>query len=659
MRLSAFRMTAPTSPVVEVRIMPKFRPLRWRPMLVPYATAGLSVAAALAAALLLDGFLHSTPFVSLFFCAILFAAWLGGFGPGLFAGILSLIALTYCFVPPFSSLHAAMVELPRIALFAVAALFVVSLSAAQRRTAASLRRTRGELQVAVRDLERLNKALQAENSERRRTERQLQVMIDTIPAMAAQYRGDGSLELVNQTWRSYTGLSQDSIRGHRWGVAIHPEDLPLVERAWRAHLVTGEPFQMEQRMLRADGEYRWHQITRVPFRDDNGDVISWYGAGYDIEDHKRAIGALRRSEAYLAEAQRLSMSGSFGWRIGTNEVFWSDQTFRIFEYDPSITPTMDLILQRTHPDDRAVVRLNIDRMRDGQPEIEIPHRLLLPDGRIKDVRCVAHATTDQSGGLEYVGVLMDVTAAKQSRQALEHAQAELAHVTRVTTLGEMTASIAHEVNQPLAAIVTNGEIGVRLLGRTPPELDEALQALRQIVSDAHRASRVIGRIRDLARKADPAMTPLDINQVIGEVITLVQPEAARHGATMRLQPASRLPPVRGDRIQLQQVVINLVMNGVQAMTAVTDRERVLVIRTQRREPDQVVVAVEDAGVGIEPENLGRLFNAFYTTRPEGLGMGLSICRSIIEAHGGRVWVVRNSGPGMTFQFAISAYERAE
>jgi C4-dicarboxylate-specific signal transduction histidine kinase len=218
----------------------------------------------------------------------------------------------------------------------------------------------------------------------------------------------------------------------------------------------------------------------------------------------------------------------------------------------------------------------------------------------------------------------------------------------------MSASIAHEVNQPLAAIVTNGEAGLRWLDREVPEIAEALDAIRQIVGEAHRASGVIRGIREFSRKAVPEMIQLDINDVIEEAIALVRHEALRHGVTIRLQPAPGLPMVRGNQIQLQQVIINLVINAVQAMATITDRERVLFIRTQRQDSDQVLVAVEDAGVGIEPGKADRLFSAFYTTKPDGLGMGLSICRSIIDAHGGRVWASRNTGPGMTFQFTISA-----
>ena len=245
-----------------------------------YAVAVLAVAAAAVAGLLLDRLLQTVPFVSLFLCATLFAAWLGGAGPGLLATGLSILAFYYYFIPPTDSLVAQ--DIPRLALFAMTALFVVWVSVAQRRTAESLRRARDDLRATVQELENLNKSLQVENAERkkaeqsiRQAERELQVTIDTIPALATRYRRDGSLDFVNRTWRTYTGLSQDSLHGRRSGVAIHPDDLPLVEAAWRAHLPTGEPFQIEQRWRRADGEYRWHLVRRVPLRNEDGEVIRW------------------------------------------------------------------------------------------------------------------------------------------------------------------------------------------------------------------------------------------------------------------------------------------------------------------------------------------------------------------------------------------------
>jgi PAS domain S-box-containing protein len=248
----------------------------------------------------------------------------------------------------------------------------------------------------------------------------------------------------------------------------------------------------------------------------------------------------------------------------------------------------------------------------------------------------------------------DITERNRAQDALRRIQAELAHVNRVMTLGELTASIAHEVNQPLAGIVTNGGACLRWLERKPPELDEARAALRSIISDGMRASEVIQRLRALSKKTELQKTRLDVNGVIEDVVRLVRRELLEQLASLRVELAPGLPPVLGDRVQLQQVILNLVMNGMEAMADVTARPRELVIRSRRHEAAQVLIEVEDAGSGIDPKYLDRLFSAFFTTKPDGMGMGLSISRSIIEAHGGRIWATRNAGAGATFHFTLPA-----
>ena len=283
----------------------------------------------------------------------------------------------------------------------------------------------------------------------------------------------------------------------------------------------------------------------------------------------------------------------------------------------------------------------------------------MPDGSLKHVRVLAHATPDASNRPELIGAVMDITATTRAQEALQEAQAELAHVTRVTTLGELTASIAHEVNQPLAGIVINGEASLRWLGHQTPDMDEVRHAVERIISDARRASDVIRRIRDLAKKATPEMAPIDVNDIIDDGLLLVQRQVLNQRVDLQLDLESGLPPVLGDRVQLQQVVINLVINGIEAMVHVTDRPRRMLLRSHRDEGRQVLVSVQDSGVGIDPENANRLFNAFYTTKREGMGMGLSISRSIVEAHGGRIWATNNEGSGATIQFALPVYRESE
>ena len=368
---------------------------------------------------------------------------------------------------------------------------------------------------------------------------------------------------------------------------------------------------------------------------------------------KEAATEVASKEAYMAEAQRLSHTGSFGWSAASGFV-WSDETFRIFELDRETAPTVEAVIQRTHPEDRERVQRFIERASRDGGDWDVEHRLLLPDGAVKSLHVVVHAVRDEAGVLSFVGAVMDVTAARRAEEAVQAAQAELAHVARMTTLGELTAWIAHEVNQPLAGIVTNGTACLQWLGQKTPALDEARSSVEDMISDAQRAGDVILEIRALSRKTAPKRAPLDINDLIQGVVRLVTREAQAHGASVRLDLAPALPAVVGDRVQLQQVVINLVINAIQAMASVTARPRELSIRSRRNEAGHVLIEVADSGHGIGSTKADQLFKAFFTTKPAGMGMGLSICRSIIEAHGGTVWATDNTPSGAVFHFTLPA-----
>lgn len=370
-----------------------------------------------------------------------------------------------------------------------------------------------------------------------------------------------------------------------------------------------------------------------------------------VRHRKEAATQVASKEAYLAEAQRLSHTGSFGWNPSSGFI-WSDETFQIFGFDRGTSPTIETVIDRTHPEDVERVRQFIEgEPRDGK-DYDLEHRLLMPDGSVKYLHVVAHPLRAEAGERAFVGAVMDVTAAKRAEEAVQEAQAALAHVTRMATLGELTAWITHEVNQPLTGIVTNGAACLRWLDKAPPALDEARRSVEDMISDARRASEVIHRIRALSKKTDAEKVPLDINDVIREGSRLVRREAITHGASLRLELAPELPSILGDRVQLQQVIINLVINAIQAMASVTDRPRTLLIRSQKSEDGRVLVAVRDSGTGIEAKSVNKLFKAFFTTKPSGMGMGLSICRTIIEAHSGQVSAANNSGPGATFQLIL-------
>jgi C4-dicarboxylate-specific signal transduction histidine kinase len=361
---------------------------------------------------------------------------------------------------------------------------------------------------------------------------------------------------------------------------------------------------------------------------------------------------LRRSQAYLSEAQTLSRTGSFGWRLSSGEVLWSEETFRIFQYDPGTTPTLELILQRVHPDDTDLVKQTIERALQGDQGLNHECRLLMPDHSIRYIRVVAHALGNKFGGIEFVGAVTDTTESKRAAEA----QADLAHVSRVTTMGELTASLAHEVKQPISAAATNANTCIRWLAREQPDIEEAREAAARIIKDVSRAAEIISRIRLLFQKGTPPQQAIEINEVIREMIALLQGEATRYSIAVRTQLADDLRQVMGDRVQLQQVLMNLMMNSIDAMKEV-ENARELSIGSQRGENHQVLVSVSDTGVGLPAERADQIFNAFFTTKPQGSGMGLRISRSIIESHGGRLWAHDNSPRGAIFCFTLPGESR--
>ena len=737
----------------------------------------------------------------------------------------------------------------------------------------------------------------------------LRTMIDQMPALAWSCRPDGSAEFVNQRWLDYTGLSMEEAVGWGWQATIHPEDLGKTMETWLRLVASEEPGEEEARVRRYDGEYRWFLFQTVPVRDERGKVIRWYGTSTDIEDRKRAEEKLRQSEGNLSEAQRLSRTGSFGWTPSTGEIHCSDESFRIFEYDRSIRPTIELVLQRIHPDDRAMMRRLFDETSRGEKDFDVTHRLLMPDGSAKFVHILSHAVKDAAGNLEIIGTLMDVTEntrlyrdlaereakirrlveaniisivvwnlegniieaneaflrmvkysrgdlvsgrvswkeitpdkwraadeqaltelaatgfcepyekeyfrkdgscvsvlvgaalfegrrdegvafvldlterkraeeklrqseaylaeaqklshtgswawspdtdvrywseecyrvlgfdprdglprmeeliqrihpddqpafresakraphkkldeevdyrivhpggavrdihsighpvfspcgdlieytgtviditeRKRAEETLRKTQAELAHVARVVTVGELTASIAHEINQPLGALVNNA--GACLGWLDAGNLEEARNSVALVMDDAQRASEIITRIRALVKKAPPQKDWLDINQIIREVIGLGQSEVQRNHIALETQLSDDMPLVFADRIQLQQVMLNLMMNAIEAMTQVTT-PRELLISSGADDSKGVVVVVRDSGPGLDSKSLERLFEPFYTTKPQGMGMGLAICRCIIAAHDGRLWATSNRDRGASFHFSLPTGEELE
>ena len=841
-----------------------------------------------------------------FLVVIVLVSLMGNFTASALLSFAAVLALNYFFTPPVFQfrIDAAQV-LALLAVFFFTSLIVTQLIRNTPTQEESAREAEAKLKHAE---------IELRNSERERRE-----VFEHNPVMYFMVDASGTVLNVNTFGAAQLGYSPSELAGQSVMNVFLEEDREFVRQCVAVCLQTvGQSHTWEVRKIRKDGSLLWvrENAKAMPRADDKLVVLI---ACEDITERKQTENALRQSEAYLAQAQEISRTGSFGWNPTTGELIWSQETFRIFQCDPATKPTIPFVFERIHPEDRDTVRTAIEQAtRDGR-DFDHQHRLLLPDGSVKHVHGQARATTDGRGRLEFVGVIADVTAAReaernlrrseaylaeaqhlshtsswawdirrgdflyrsaelyrlfgfdpddpaattqailaridpedvprlsdlhhqimrekktaqfefdfrielpdgtikhahsvahpvldrtgelvefvgthmdvteqhnareklekamialreseqrfrdyaetasdwlwetgpdhrfarllehtkatgvgvsgvigqfrwdiasdlesepekwrqhramldahlpfrdleyrrvdpmgapiyirtsgkpffdangaflgyrgvstdvtaivraeQAEQALREAQAELAHVTRVTSLGELTTTIGHEINQPLAAILANAEACRSWLDRAPPDLAAARRSVEWIVEDGNRTSEVIRRVRALSKKDDIESGPLDINVVLREALPLVSRELASQNVAVRMELAPDLPLISGDRVQLQQVIINLVLNAIEAMQSVTDRPRELLIRSAQDERG-VVVTVTDCGVGFAEENVERMFSPFFTTKPSGMGLGLSICRSIVESHGGRLSVVRKEGPGATFQFTL-------
>src|SRR5271170_3378416 len=436
---------------------------------------------------------------------------------------------------------------------------------------------------------------------------------------------------------------------------VHPEDRDLAGQIIRA-ATDGTDVDVEQRLLMPDGRVKHLRVLARGLKTSSGspEIV---GAVTDVTAAKQAEKTLRESEAYLAEAQRLSRTGSWAWNPATGENrYWSDECFRLLGFDPADgMPPFETFIQRIHPDDRPIVAEELERATRERGEYEVDYRIIHPGGEVRDIHVIGHPVLSPSGELvELVGTGIDVTErkrAEEERERLRQAHADLARVNRITTMGELTATLAHEVNQPIAAAATNARTCVRWLTRDHPDLEEACAAAMRTVKDVTRAAEIISRIRVLFNKGTTERELVDVNPIIGEMILLLSSEAVRHNILVRAELAPDLPKVMADRVQLQQVLMNLMINGIDAMKDINGA-RELAIKSQRMDNEQVLVSVSDTGVGLPPEQTDQIFNAFFTTKSHGTGMGLRISRSIVESHGGHLWATPNSPRGAIFCFTL-------
>ncbi|MEF3128712.1 PAS domain S-box protein [Rhizobium leguminosarum] len=615
----------------------------------------------------------------------------------------------------------------------------------------------------IEDLKKAESALQE-------SERDLQVTIDTIPALAWSARVDGTAEFLSKHFLDYLGLSSEQAVGWGWASAVHPDDLECLRAIWQEALTSCRATEAEARLRRFDGEFRWFLFRVSPLRNADGAVIKWYGVNTDIEDRKRsdetyrtivettpecvkliardgtvlqvnaagvgmaglqysgqviglnffdfvapehrdryrefhervcsgmrgylefdlinAIGArrhmethaaplrhidgsvvqlgvtrditerreaqdrLRRSEAFLLEGQHLARMGNFSWNAASGEIVWSEQLYRIFEIEPGSVISLEQIAARIHPEDLPHLVDMVQQMEHGRRDFEYQLRILVADERVKHVHLIAHR--DQEDKDVYLGAVMDETQRRHSEDALENLRSELAQVSRFVSLGALTASIAHEVNQPLAGIVTNAGTCLRMLAANPPKIEGARETARRTIRDGKRAAEVIARLRSLFSNRESATEPMDLNEAVREVIALSSNDLQRNQVTLRTELSDQIPLVQGDRVQLQQVVMNLLRNAVDAMADVTGRQKTALLRTNLQDDGSVAFSVIDSGIGLGDGGAEKLFQAFYTTKSDGMGIGLSVSRSIIESHKGRLWAEPNDGVGATFAFVVPA-----
>jgi PAS domain S-box-containing protein len=547
-------------------------------------------------------------------------------------------------------------------------------------------------------------------------------LFDALPWQAGFLDSAGVLEFTNRQSLEDFGMTKLELELPASSGIFHVDDYETVRKNLQALLATGEMMDQEVRMLYPNSRYRWTRARCVPVRNAQGKIVRYVTFQIDVDDLKqaeallagevnilervargdpleevlgalsrqveelcgqpakptaqeqdvidrfakiagiaidraRADSALKASEAeqrrvnmQLTDAHRLSRTGSFTWDVVADSHVWTEEIFRLFEFDPATKIDMQMIFETIHPEDRPAVESLLGRA-VASSEIDLAFRVIPRSGSVKHARIIGRRIGADTDRAVYMGAMQDVTAGKVAEEALSQARLELTHVARTATLSAMTASITHEVSQPISGILTNSNTCARMLAADPPNVAGAAETVRRTIRDANRASEVIKRLRAMFAKRAPTLEMVDLNEATQEVIALSSAELRRARSILQTEFSAGMPPIKGDRVQLQQVILNLLLNAADAMSAIEDRPRTLQVQTQFQD-DSVNLLVRDAGVGVDPLTINKLFEAFYTTKAHGLGIGLAISRSIIESHKGKLWALPNEGPGATFGFSI-------
>jgi PAS domain S-box-containing protein len=497
-----------------------------------------------------------------------------------------------------------------------------------------------------------------------RSEKELRDVVNAVPAFVWTTLPDGAVDFVNEHWLEFTGLSPQDALGWNWEAALHPDDRSRAVADWRAALKNEQSVEGEIRVRRVDGEFRWWFFRSMPLHDESGNIVKWYGTGVDIEERKRAELERRRLASLVEQAADLMAIADLS---GGTPIYLNTAGLKLVGFDSWEEARARRGIHYYFSEDRQFVNevLWPTVLEKGSWSGEVRFRHFKTGDPIAVLYSAFRFDDPETGQPVNVGVVCrDITErkraeaeARENDRRYREMQMELAHANRVATVGQLTASIAHEVNQPIAATVTNAQAALRWLHAGSSRLEKVQQSLTSIVEDGTRAGEVIDRIRALIKKAPPRKDRLDVNGMILEIIEITRGEALKNGISVLTELADHLPVVEADRVQLQQVLLNLIVNALDAMTAPNVGPRQLLISTGKGETSGVLVAVQDSGPGLEAAMLERVFESFYTTKPTGLGLGLSICRSIIEAHGGRLWASTNQRRGATFQFTLPRDEK--
>jgi len=612
-----------------------------------YGLAVLFVVVALGLALIVRRFEGVA--VTSFLMAIALTVWYAGRGPGFLAIVLSILSVDYFFIPPLNHFTLDLSDIPYLVVFALFGLVFSWFSASRRRTEQELRRAHKELEVKVAE-----RTAELRRSEAFLAEGQRLMHTGTLAFDVATRK---NIFWSEEMYRLFGFDPKMGIPSFEESTQrVHPEDRERVLKTREKGVCEGTGYEVEFRTVLPDGTIRYiHGVVRPVF-NASGDLVEFVASAMDVTERKRTEEALRQTEYYLAEGERLTHTGSYAWNKESGLVYASAELSRVFGFDPEEpAPPHAAYRQRVHPDDLAMFdELEEKSIREGA-DLDWVYRIVLPDGTLKYLHVVARPVFNASGEVVgNIGTTHDVTErkrAEEDRERLRQAEADLAYMSRVTTMGELTVSLAHEIKQPMAAAVTNANTCLRWLTRDHPDVKEAREAASRIVKDVTRAADIINRIRLLFKKGESQRELVDVNEVVREMIVLLRNEATRYSIPIRSELVEDLPKVMADRVQLQQVFMNLMLNGIEAMKDLSAGGE-LTIKSEQAEDCRLLFSVSDTGVGLPAGQPDQIFDAFFTTKAQGIGMGLPISRSIVESHGGRLWATPNSGRGATFQFTL-------